>query len=83
MVVAGISCHPTRKDALRVSFTVSFIDVLRAHPGVDDAWAVGVPKAGFGELICACIVPVEGANVTGDELHEFSRTNSMTTRSPT
>jgi fatty-acyl-CoA synthase len=48
-------------------------DVLRAHPGVDDACAVGVPNELLGELICACVVPMEGATVTGDELREFCR----------
>lgn len=48
-------------------------DVLRAHPGIDDACAVGVPNEVFGELICACVIPMEGATVTGDELREFCR----------
>ncbi|HSC58900.1 MAG TPA: AMP-binding protein, partial [Gemmatimonadales bacterium] len=48
-------------------------DVLRAHPGIDDACAVGVPNEVFGELICACVIPMEGAMVTGDELREFCR----------
>ena len=48
-------------------------DVLRAHPGIDDACAVGVPNEVFGELICACVILVEGATVTGDELRGFCR----------
>lgn len=48
-------------------------DVLRAHPGVDDACAVGIPNDVLGELVCACVVPVEGAIATGDELKEFCR----------
>ena len=27
----------------------------------------------LGELACACVVPLEGAIVTGDELKEFAR----------
>jgi fatty-acyl-CoA synthase len=48
-------------------------DVLRAHPGVDDACVIGLPHDVLGEVICACVVPVEGAIVTGDELKEFCR----------
>ncbi len=48
-------------------------DVLRTHPGVDDACVVGIPHEVLGELVCACVVPVEGAIVTGDELKEFCR----------
>ena len=48
-------------------------DVLRTHPAVEDACAVGVPHEILGELICACVIPVEGAIVTGDELKDFSR----------
>ena len=48
-------------------------DVLRAHPGVDDACVIGLPHDLQGEIACACVVPVEGAIVTGDELKEFCR----------
>jgi len=48
-------------------------DVLRTHPAVDDVCVVGVPNELLGELVCACVVPVEGAILTGDELKEFSR----------
>jgi fatty-acyl-CoA synthase len=48
-------------------------DVLRTHPAVDDVCVVGVPNELLGELVCACIVPVEGAILTGDELKEFGR----------
>lgn len=48
-------------------------DVLRTHPAVEDACAVGVPNEIMGELVCACVIPVEGAIVTGDELREFLR----------
>ncbi len=48
-------------------------DVLRTHPGIDEVCVFGVPNEILGELICAGIVPVEGAIVTGDELKEFAR----------
>jgi fatty-acyl-CoA synthase len=46
-------------------------DLLRTHPAVDDVCAIGVPNPILGELICVCVIPVEGAIVTGDELREF------------
>jgi fatty-acyl-CoA synthase len=48
-------------------------DQLRAHPAVDDVCVIGVPHDIMGELVCACIVPVEGAVITGEEIKEFSR----------
>ena len=48
-------------------------DKLRAHPAVDDVCVVGVPHDVLGELVCACIVPVEGAVITGRELRDFAR----------
>jgi fatty-acyl-CoA synthase len=48
-------------------------DILRTHPGVDDACVVGIPHEILGELVCACVVPVEGAIVTGDELKTYAR----------
>jgi acyl-CoA synthetase (AMP-forming)/AMP-acid ligase II len=46
-------------------------DVLRMHPAVEEACVVGVPNEVLGELICACVVPLEGAIVTGDELRDY------------
>ena len=48
-------------------------DVLRTHPAVDQICVVGAPPELLGEMICACVVPVEGAMITGDELKEFCR----------
>ena len=48
-------------------------DLLRAHPAVDDVCVIGVPHDVMGELVCACVVPVEGAVITGDELKLFAR----------
>jgi fatty-acyl-CoA synthase len=47
-------------------------DQLRAHPAVDDVCVIGVPHDILGELVCACIVPVEGAVITGEEIKEFA-----------
>lgn len=48
-------------------------DRLRAHPAVDDVCVIGVPHDVMGELVCACVVAVEGAVITGDELKRFAR----------
>jgi fatty-acyl-CoA synthase len=48
-------------------------DVLRTHPAVEDVCAIGVPHEVLGELVCACVVPVEGAIITADELTAFCR----------
>jgi fatty-acyl-CoA synthase len=36
-----------------------------------DVAVVGLPDEVLGEITCACIVPVEGAIVTGEEIKEF------------
>ncbi len=48
-------------------------DRLHAHPAVLDVAVVGLPHEVFGEVACACIVLVEGAIVTGDEIKDFCR----------
>ena len=48
-------------------------DLLRTHPAVDDACVVGVPHEVLGELAIACVVTVEGAIVTSDELRAYCR----------
>jgi len=48
-------------------------DRLHAHPAVLDVAVVGLPDEILGEVACACIVPVEGAIVTGPEIRDFCR----------
>ena len=48
-------------------------DRLRAHPAVDDVCVIGVPHDVLGEQVCACIVPVEGAVITGSEIKRFAK----------
>ena len=48
-------------------------DLLRTHPAVEDACVVGIPHELLGELVCACLLPVEGAIITGEELKQFTR----------
>lgn len=46
---------------------------LEAHPAVREAAVVGLADELLGEAICACIVPVEGAIVTGQEIVDWCR----------
>ncbi len=48
-------------------------DRLRMHPAVDDICVIGVPHDVMGELVCACIVAVEGAVITGGEIKRFAQ----------
>ena len=48
-------------------------DVLRAHPAVEELCVVGIPNELLGEMICACIVPTEGAIVRGEDILDFAR----------
>jgi fatty-acyl-CoA synthase len=57
-------------------------DVLRTHPAVDDVCVVGIPHEVMGELVCACVVPVEGAIITGEELKAFCRDQMADDKTP-
>jgi fatty-acyl-CoA synthase len=48
-------------------------DILRAHPAVEEVCVVGVPHEILGEMICACIVPIEGAVVRGEDVLQYGR----------
>jgi fatty-acyl-CoA synthase len=46
-------------------------DFLYTHPKVKDVQVIGVPDKQYGEEIMACIIPVEGTDVTEEELRDF------------
>jgi fatty-acyl-CoA synthase len=48
-------------------------DRLHAHPAVLDVALVGLPHEVLGEQVCACILPVEGAIITGEEIKDWCR----------
>ncbi len=48
-------------------------DVLRAHPGVEEVCVVGVPHEVLGEMVCACVVPSEGAILRGEDITDYAR----------
>ena len=67
---------PGRETIVRSGFQIyprEVEDQLRAHPAVDDVCVIGVPHDILGELVCACVVPVEGAVITGREIKHFAR----------
>jgi fatty-acyl-CoA synthase len=48
-------------------------DRLHAHPAVLQVAVVGLPDEILGEISCACVIPVEGAIITGEEIKDFCR----------
>jgi fatty-acyl-CoA synthase len=57
IIRSGFSVHPREVE-----------ERILAHPAVDEAAVVGIPDDVLGEALCACVVPVEGAIVTGEEI---------------
>jgi len=65
-----------REVIIRDGFTVYPREVeyrLQAHPAVQEAAVVGIADDVLGEGIGACIVPIEGAIVTGPEIMDWCR----------
>lgn len=48
-------------------------DHLRSHPAVLETVVLGVPHEVLGELVCACVRPVEGALISEEEVKDFCR----------
>jgi fatty-acyl-CoA synthase len=48
-------------------------DRLQAHPAIGQAVIIGAPDDVLGEAVCACVVPVEGALVTAEEIRTWCR----------
>jgi acyl-CoA synthetase (AMP-forming)/AMP-acid ligase II len=66
-----------RKDVIiRSGFNVYPREVearIESHPAVQEVAVVGLADSLLGEAICACVVPVEGAIVTGREVVHWCR----------
>ena len=62
IIRGGYSVHPREVE-----------DHLRSLPAVADAAVVGIPNEVLGELVCACVVLIEGALVTEVEIRELCR----------
>ena len=62
IIRGGFNVHPREVE-----------DRLQAHPAVLESVVVGVPDEVLGERVCACVMPVEGAIVTGEEIKAWCR----------
>jgi fatty-acyl-CoA synthase len=62
IIKAGFNVYPREVEAR-----------IESHPAVQEVAAVGVSDALLGEAICACVVPVEGAIVTDQEIVDWCR----------
>lgn len=62
IIKAGFNVYPREVEAR-----------IESHPAVQEVAVVGIPDPLLGEAICACIVPVEGAIVTGQEIVDWCR----------
>ncbi len=62
IIKAGFNVHPREVEAR-----------IESHPAVQEVAAIGVTDSLLGEAICACVVPVEGAIVTDQEIVEWCR----------
>jgi fatty-acyl-CoA synthase len=66
----------TKDVIIRFGFNVYPREVearIESHPAVHEVAVVGVADDFLGEAICACVVPVEGAIVTGHEIVDWCR----------
>jgi len=71
IIRAGHNVHPREVE-----------NRLGMHPAVQDVAVVGLPDPILGETISACVVPVEGAIVTEDELKEWCRATLADHKTP-
>jgi len=62
IIKAGYNVYPREVEAR-----------IESHPAVQEVAVMGIPDPLLGEAICACIVPVEGAIVTGQEILDWCR----------
>lgn len=75
----------TKDVIIRSGFNVYPREVearIESHPAVQEVAAVGIPDELLGEAICACVVPVEGAIVTGQEIVEWCRETLADEKTP-
>ncbi|TCM25794.1 acyl-CoA synthetase (AMP-forming)/AMP-acid ligase II [Novosphingobium sp. ST904] len=56
--------------------------VLRDCPGVKIAQTVGVPDPLLGEIVVSCVVPLEGAALSADQIRSFARSRLASFKVP-
>jgi acyl-CoA synthetase (AMP-forming)/AMP-acid ligase II len=57
-------------------------DVIARFPGVKRTQTVGVPDDLLGEMVVACVVPIDGAILSGDEIVAFVKTEVASFKAP-
>jgi len=57
-------------------------EVLKQHPSINDAVAVGLPDERFGEIICALVEPAPGATVDEAAVIEFVQSKLARFKAP-
>ena len=46
-------------------------EALSSHPAVREVAVVGLPDAYYGEIVCACVIPVPDMSLSSDEARSF------------
>jgi long-chain acyl-CoA synthetase len=72
VIVSGFNVYPREIE-----------DVVRKHPKIADCAVVGVHDSRSGEAVRAVVVPVAGADLSADEVIEFSRRSLAPYKIPT
>ena len=57
-------------------------DFIYTHPKVKDVQVIGVPDKQYGEEIMACVILKEGAELTAEELKDFTRSHMAKHKTP-
>ena len=50
-------------------------EFIYTHPAVADVQVIGVPDARYGEAVMACIIKMEGASLTAEEMTEYIKSH--------
>ena len=70
-----------KTDALKLA-PAEVEEVLMAHPGVEQAFVVGVPDAERDEVVAAVVVPRDGKGVDANTLTEYCRSELAAYKRP-
>lgn len=56
--------------------------VLFEHPRIREVAVIGIPDQEFGETVCACVVTVDGQEMTLAEIHEYTNDRLASFKKP-